>query len=153
MASKAGATVGAESERGRQPNQPGQPQQELEEPPIWEEVMGAAGLVLLLFVVGFLVYEALQPKTPPAIIVAVGEITATPTGWLVEVRAENQGDEPAEGVVVEGALLDPAGKAVETAEISLDYVPERSQRQAGLFFSADPADYLVQLRAKGYVVP
>ena len=129
------------------------PRPETEEPPIWEEVMGAVGLILFLLIVGFLVYEAVQPKTPPEIEVSAGEISTTPGGWLVEVRAENRGDSPAAGVIVEGSLLDPAGEPVETVEVTLDYLPELSTRLAGIYFAKDPARFRLELRAKGYVNP
>jgi uncharacterized protein (TIGR02588 family) len=125
-------------------------------PPIWEEAMGVVGLVLLLAVVGFLVYEALQPHSPPAVVVSAEEITPAPGGWLVQIRVENRGESTAAAVVVEGSLIDPAqpaGEPVEVSEVTLDYVPELSARRAGLYFEHDPADYRLELRAQGYVNP
>jgi uncharacterized protein (TIGR02588 family) len=55
-------------------------------------------------------------------------------------------------LLVEGVLKDGA-EIIETSEVTIDYVPAGSQRQAGLFFIRDPQQYELQLSAKGYEQP
>ncbi|HXF61214.1 MAG TPA: hypothetical protein VNK95_06335 [Caldilineaceae bacterium] len=124
--------------------------------PFWETVVGVIGLLMVLGVLGFLVYEALQPTSPPAIELHVEGITQNAGGYLVQVQAANRGGSTAAAVVVEGSLLASnaaAAQPVETSEITIDYIPENSSRQAGLFFAEDPAQYRLELRVKGYVEP
>jgi len=124
--------------------------------PFWEKAIGVLGLLLVLGVLSFFVYESLQPTTPPELVVEVTQIQKTEGGYLVEFAARNLGGSTAASVVVEGVLLpaaDPAGEPVESSEITLDYIPESSMRQGGLLFVEDPAAYQLELHAKGYVTP
>ncbi len=42
-----------------------------QETPFWEKAVGVAGLLIVLAVVGFLLYEALQPQTAAEIVAEV----------------------------------------------------------------------------------
>jgi uncharacterized protein (TIGR02588 family) len=64
----------------------------------------------------------------------------------------NEGGTTAAGLTVEGELRDGT-ESVETSDSTIDYVPSHSERQGGLFFTLDPGEYEVQLRAKGYEMP
>ncbi len=115
--------------------------------------MAIFGLLLVLAMLGVLTYEALGAgESPPDIanrVVAVRPVTG---GYLVQVEVRNRGDETTAGLTVEGTLKQ-GERDVETSEATLDYVPGRSTREAGLFFTEDPQLYQFELRALGYQKP
>jgi hypothetical protein len=95
-----------------------------QETPFWENAVGVAGLLIVLAVVGFLVYEALQPQTAASVTIE---------GALYDPA---QGDEP-----------------VETAEVTFDYIPDQSDRSGSFVFEHDPREYEVRLQVKGFMDP
>lgn len=119
----------------------------------WEWAIAAVGALLVLGVVAAMLHEALgRPSTPPRVELTVDTVIATGSGHLVEFRARNRGSRTAAMLVVEGELRGDTG-TVETAQTTLDYLPEGSERSAGLFFTHDPARYRLELRPKGYDHP
>jgi uncharacterized protein (TIGR02588 family) len=110
----------------------------------------------LLAIVGFLLYESLQPSTLPSVTVATEGITSAGDGYLVEIQATNTGESTAATVEIEGTLMpadDPNADPVETCTVSFDYIPSKATRRGGLFFVQDPAQYLLEVRALGYAKP
>jgi uncharacterized protein (TIGR02588 family) len=79
-------------------------------------------------------------------------VTPTRNGYVVTFRATNQGDVTAADLMVEGELLSGA-EIVERSSAALSYVPPRSQRLGGLFFTRDPRTLDLKLRATGYEQP
>jgi uncharacterized protein (TIGR02588 family) len=119
----------------------------------WEWVTGAVSAFLVLGAIGFMVYEEFaHPDTPAQIVVTVDTVFAGEHGFVVQVRASNEGGTTAAGLMVQGELKGDTG-VVETAEATLDYVPPRSHRRAGLLFTHDPARYALEVRPKGYDLP
>ena len=118
-----------------------------------EWVVAAASALLVLGAVGYLLYEALaEPPTPPAVEVTVEAVRAVGDGYLVEFEAQNRGRTTAAGLVVEGTLRRGA-ETVETASVTLDYVPAEGSRRGGLYFTEDPRAYALALRPTGYGRP
>ena len=126
-----------------------------QETPFWEKVVGAAGLLIVLAVVGFLLYEALQPQTAADIVAEVKAITPQAGGYLVDFDAANHGRQTAASVTIEGGLYDPAqgDEPVETAEVTFDYIPDQSDRTGSFVFKHDPRQYEVRLQVKGFMDP
>ncbi|HEU4883750.1 MAG TPA: TIGR02588 family protein [Longimicrobium sp.] len=119
----------------------------------WEWVAAAVSTALVLAVVGYLLYDGVvRPRTPPAIEVAADTVLHAGALWLVEFRATNGGHETAASVKIEGDLMQ-GDSSVEASEAVLDYVPGRSVRHGGLFFTRDPRAYRLELRAHGYQEP
>ena len=56
-----------------------------------------------------------------------------------------------EGHFAQLSLTPPGVK--EASEVTLDYLPPRSDREGGLFFAHDPRAGDLQLRAKGFARP
>jgi uncharacterized protein (TIGR02588 family) len=153
--------------QGRQQNQgQDQPEREIEgeaqaqarpqqETPLWEKLAGLVGLLLVLGVLGFLLYEAARPQTEAEIVTAVQSITPQAGGYLVIFTASNQGRQTAAAVLVEGALYDPASpeEPVETAEVTFDYIPDRSDRTGSFVFENDPRAYELRIQVKGFMEP
>ena len=100
-----------------------------------------------------MLYEAAAgDSSPPDITVHVDATLQIRNGYLVRFRAVNEGGSTAEGVTVEGVLRNGTD-SMETSNTVLEYVPAHSQREGGLFFTSDPRQYQLQLRAKGYENP
>ncbi len=131
----------------------GQAAQDAQETPLLEWIMALVGAALIVAAVGFLLYEALtQGDEPPRVVIEVLDVTVQDGRFLVEFDARNTGDETGAGVTIEGQLLQ-GGEPVETSSVTLPYVPGHSTRKGGLFFTEDPTQYDLQIRALGYERP
>lgn len=133
----------------------GKPRQSGKQPwhvPAWEWAIAAVGALLVLGMTGFMTYRAMHVGSPvPDLHVQAQQVHAGSGDFVVELQVSNEGG-GATNVAIEGELVNE-GKLVESANVTLDYVPARSRRQAGLIFSADPRQYTLRLRATGYEPP
>lgn len=121
--------------------------------PLLEWVIGALGLVIVTAVVGVLIYEAVAgDKSPPDIKLTVHSIASLQNGFLVKVRAENIGGEPAARVSITAEVWEQS-KVSESSETQFEHLPPHSFRDAGVFFQRDPRPNEIRLRALGYEVP
>jgi uncharacterized protein (TIGR02588 family) len=121
--------------------------------PLLEWLVAGIGALLVAGTIGYLVFQALwRDQTPPDVRIVTLRVLALEQNHLVEFRAVNRGGEPVAQLLVEGELVGPEGP-VETAEATLDYLPPASHRDGGLFFSRDPRQLDLRLRAKGYARP
>jgi uncharacterized protein (TIGR02588 family) len=129
------------------------PEAALEDIPALEWITGALGFVLVAGVIIFLCYSAITvTHSPPDITVSVASVMPRRNGYLVIVKAVNYGGSTAAGVVVEGEIRN-ASQVLERSETTLDYSPPGSEKHAGLFFTRDPRQFKLQVRALGYVEP
>lgn len=120
---------------------------------LWEWVVAAIGLLLVVGSIGFMVYEGIWgDHSPPAVRIQLDSIAATENGYLVRFRATNSGGSTAEGLTIEGQLSKD-DQNVETTETTLDYLPSHSVRKGGLFFTRDPRQFELSIRALGYEEP
>jgi uncharacterized protein (TIGR02588 family) len=118
-----------------------------------EWVVAGIGALLVMFAVGYMVHFAMtRPEGPPAVVLEVTAVSRTSAGYLVRFKATNTGHSTGAGIVVTGELSRD-GEAVEESEMTLDYLPQDSERQGGLFFTEDPAAHELVLRAQGYAEP
>lgn len=118
-----------------------------------EWALAALSALLVLAVLGHLLYEALaEPATPPEVRVTAEAVRPSGRGYLVEFEAQNRGQTTAAGLGVEGTLTRGA-TTVETRSTTVDYLPAESSRKGGLYFTEDPGDYELELRATGYDRP
>lgn len=128
-------------------------QQEKDAIPIWEWIVAGVGLVLVAGVIGFLIYEAFSGnRLPPDIKLSVGSVVQTRNGFLVTITAVNHGGITAEGVDIEGELK-RGTETIERSQTTIDYLPPRSNKKAGLFFTRDPRQFELQVRPLGYEEP
>ncbi len=124
-----------------------------EDTPLLEWIAGLVGMVILLAAIGFLLGQALQADdNPPSIVVEVRAITQQGDQFLVQFEATNEGGQTAADVTIEGQLIRD-GETVETGTSTITYIPAQSMRRGGLFFTQDPSDYTLDLRATGYEKP
>jgi uncharacterized protein (TIGR02588 family) len=118
-----------------------------------EWIIGAIGLLIVLSAVGLLMYEAIGgDKSPPDVKLTVETMEQLRNGYLVKVRAVNEGGEPAARVAIEVELLND-GEIVESGETQFEYLPAHSKREAGVFFTRDPRQGELRLKARGYEEP
>jgi uncharacterized protein (TIGR02588 family) len=121
--------------------------------PFWEWIVAYIGLALVLGSIGFMLYQAIAgDPSPPQVAVRTEAIRDLGHGYLVQIRAINQGGSAAANVGIEGMLTNHSGP-IEVSQTILDYVPARSYRQGGLFFTHNPQQFHMQLRAMGYAEP
>lgn len=121
--------------------------------PIWERIVAFVGLVILLSVLGFLVYEAIWgEESLPDIVLSADKVQENGDDYVVSFIARNEGGKTAAAVVIRAELVRD-GKVMEAAEATLDYLPSHSERRGGLFFVNDPRDGTIRIGALGYADP
>ena len=121
-------------------------------PPL-EWVAAAVGFALTSATLIFLLYRGLTDGPAlPDIVVEAEQVIELSRGYVVQIRAVNRGSRTAADVKIEGELK--SGDTVqETAETTFTYVPSRSERRGGLFFSKDPRQGQLTLQPKGFETP
>lgn len=113
----------------------------------------ALGMLFLVSSFTMLVRELFVAGRPIAeISIRVDEILPSAPGYLVSLKINNSGNATAAALGVEGVLM-RGGTNVETSLVTVDYVAAGSERDAALFFSNDPRDGDLTVRAKGYIEP
>jgi len=104
-----------------------------------EWLVFAVGLVLSVGVVAFLTYEATTAgDTPPSMVVQLGAPERQAQHFAVPVAVTNEGDQTAEGVLIE-VVLENGGVQQERAEFEIAFLPRGATRQAWAVFEADPS--------------
>ena len=118
-----------------------------------EWIISGLGLLLVIFAVSVLFYEAVAgDKSPPDVKLTVLVIEPLRNGYLVKLRAENEGGEAAARVQVKAELVKD-NETLEESDTQFEYLPPHSSRDAGVFFSSDPRAAEVRLKAHGYEEP
>ncbi len=121
--------------------------------PVWEWIIAAAGLILVVGSIGLTLYRAItEETTPPILEFSIDSIEPTANGYLVKFQVKNTGNQTAAALTVEGELKNGADSA-ETSTSTLAYAPANSVRRGGLFFTKNPQQFDLQIRATGYEEP
>lgn len=120
----------------------------------WEWAVAAAGVAILLAMVGYLLWEAVaQPSSgAPDIVISRTEVVPLGGRYLVRFHVINKGNSTGANVAVSGTLQD-GDKVIEASRTTIDFVPQHSESEGGLFFDTDPSAYRLGLRIEGYVRP
>jgi uncharacterized protein (TIGR02588 family) len=120
-----------------------------------EQIVSIIGALLVGGIILYLVMNALTGNhTPPNIYIEQRAMLPVENGYLIEVMVVNKGGETAANLEIEATLLEGDGETVvETSEVTIDYVAAESHNPIGLFFTHDPRQYTLELRAVGYEVP
>jgi uncharacterized protein (TIGR02588 family) len=123
-------------------------------PPLAEWIAAAVGLLLVLACAGVLGWHAWKGEAgPPQPSLQVGAIEALPGGgFLVRLQVRNAGSQAAADLHVSGELRS-GDAAPERSQALIDHVPAGSSREAGLYFTQDPRQGSLTLRAEGYRTP
>lgn len=115
-------------------------------------VFGVSAAILVALV-GFLIYDALRARSDaPAISVTTGAVIVRGQHFAVPVVVTNRGDQTAEGLRVEIALV-REGQDVEVAEVTFAFVPRASWREAWALFRNDPRQFQIETRGIGFEKP
>jgi uncharacterized protein (TIGR02588 family) len=122
--------------------------------PLLEWIAAGLGLLLTLGMLAIIGQEALRGDSSqlPAIEVRVARVVPAPSGFLVEIVANNRSGGTAAAVQIEG-MLKSGETEIEAASLTLDYVPGHAERKGGLFFTRDPRLYQLEVRPLGYQAP
>lgn len=110
------------------------------ERPLLQWGVAAVGGVVTLAVTGVVLWEALQPPSPPILQARIVETRATPNGYLAEVEVLNKGADTAAAVDLQGRLGD-----APPSTATVDYVPGHGRETAWLRFSDDPRTATVEV--------
>ncbi|MGH8729003.1 MAG: hypothetical protein ACREV9_12820 [Burkholderiales bacterium] len=122
--------------------------------PAWEWVIAGFGLLLVTAAIALLLHEAIrEPKSAPDIALDAAAPVKVRSGWHVTITATNRGGKTAAKLAILAELRDKNSKAVESAELTFDYLAPRSTRQGGVYFQNDPGQFELALTAKSYVAP
>ena len=120
----------------------------------WEWVAAAVSFVIVAAAIGFLIYDATDaPEAPLSIEITIDSVVVAGSGYLVEFRADNPSASTASAVPIEGTLRSDGVAGPEQSRVTLDYIPARSSRAGGLFFTRDPREGQLEIRAMGYAEP
>lgn len=120
---------------------------------VWEWLVAAVGLTLVLGTIGLTIYRVLiEENKPPQISVVVDSQQPSGDGYLVRFTVRNSGSQTAAAVAIEGELKNGTNTA-ETSSATLTYSPAHSTRRGGLYFTKNPQNFDLQIRATGYEEP
>ncbi|MCY7375825.1 MAG: hypothetical protein LH472_07615 [Pyrinomonadaceae bacterium] len=123
------------------------------ETPVWEWIIAAAGLIMVVAALGTTLYRAvIEESTPPILEISVTSVEPTANGYHVKFNVKNTGNQTAAGLAIEGELKNGA-ESVETSSATLAYAPAHSERGGGLYFTKNPQQFDLQIRATGYEKP
>lgn len=126
---------------------------EEQEVPVLEWIAAGIGFVLVAGAIGFMIYQAVTSKSaPPIIKITIESVVSADSGYLVNFEAQNTGEENASNVTIEGEIKN-GDESVEKSDVTIDYVPSHSKRKGGLYFSKNPRQFNLQIRAAGYKEP
>ncbi|MCY1054891.1 hypothetical protein [Nannocystis sp. SCPEA4] len=117
----------------------------------------AAGLALVLAIVGYLVVQLVRHgDAPPRLSVRLGAVTRSddvePAHFVVPVTVTNHGDRTVADVHVEVTLMKD-GAPLERSELHLAEVPRRSSRAGASTLEHEPAPDRLRVRVLGYSEP
>jgi len=120
-------------------------------PALFEWVIAAASVLLLLGILGYLGYEAVAARHGlPELAVELVEVVPQDEAFLVRITVHNRGERTAAQVGIEGVL---ATTSEQTSSLTLDYVPARSSQSGALLFADDPRGTDLSLRVTGFADP
>lgn len=134
-----------------EPADPGVPAGEAA-PPLSEWIVAGIGLALLVASVAYLLYDGNGRSQPPAPVLRMLAVEPLQGRFVVRVQALNESRTTAASLRVEGTLRRGA-ELVERSELEFDYLPGRSTREGGMFFTADPRGLQLELAARSYRAP
>ena len=128
------------------------PQIERRTIPRSEWIAAGIGVALVLASITVLIHSAATLRGSPQLSVRAASTEPAGRQYLVTIEVGNQGGSTAADARIEAELRRGA-EIVERSETTIDFVPPKSKRRAGLFFLNDPRAHELTLRASGYREP
>jgi uncharacterized protein (TIGR02588 family) len=121
--------------------------------PISEWIAASVGVVLVAASIAILVHSAMtSPDSAPRLSMRVASIEKAGEEFLVIIEVGNEGGSTAADARIM-AELRVDGVAVEHSETTIDFVPPKSTRRAGVLFSREPRADQLTMRVSGYREP
>lgn len=122
--------------------------------PHWIEwLTGAVSSLLILAIIAWIGYEAVNgTDTPADLRVDLVSTEKTDAGWRVQFDLSNSGETTAAAVEVRGTVAD-RGRLIEEAAVTFDYVAAHSLARGALIFTQDPNSHDFTIRAVGFTEP
>lgn len=118
-----------------------------------EWIAAACGAALFLAMIGYMTYAGIhEVDGAPSIELATVPPIAQGDRFLVGFTATNVGQATATSLTVR-ATLDEGEREVESQDVTIDYLPMRSSRAGGFFFTRDPKNYRLTVIATSYLDP
>lgn len=119
----------------------------------WEWVAAVLGAAVMAFAIGYMVWYGLtRSEGPPILVVEQKEIQKVGEDYLLQIIVRNEGHSSAAEVPIEGSLLE-GDNVIETSDVTIDFVPENSERAVYLQFTRDPKRFTLKVRARGAAQP
>ncbi|MEH6408576.1 MAG: hypothetical protein V7767_14965 [Leeuwenhoekiella sp.] len=108
--------------------------------------------ILVLFTLGFLVYEMIfEEQTSPDIVVTYGRMENKSGYTALPVKATNNGAETAENLRIE--IIAGSAKTEEKANLDFDYLPGKSSATGWVTFKYNQNPKTIQVHVLGYSIP
>lgn len=122
--------------------------------PHWVEwLTGLVSAILIVAMLGWVGWEAVsEDDMAPEFGIEITARSAVEGGYRVEFDIINTATRTAAAVMVRGEMRD-GDNVIEQADISFDYVPAQSKASGALFFTHDPDQAQLTIRAIGYTDP
>lgn len=127
--------------------------EEAQEITIYEWVCAALGCLLVFGSISFMAYKAATATDkPPDLSAEVKSVEKLKSGYLVKFEVKNEGEFTAAAAHIKGELK-KGDKTEESSSTTIAYVPSFSTRSGGIFFTKNPEDFKLDVRATGYTEP
>jgi uncharacterized protein (TIGR02588 family) len=115
-------------------------------------VVSVLSALLVVAVIGYLVRDAMRPERPASFVVRTGAVRHVAESYEIPVRVRNVGDAAAKDVMVHVSIAS-GERTVGESEITIDWLPGRSDHEATAVFREDPAGLRVSSEVTGYNTP
>lgn len=115
-------------------------------------VFAVSAVIVIGCVAALAISGVRSGKEPPDVTVEVGAPSRGASGYRVPVRVRNDGDETAEGVTIEVAMI-AGGEEVERGEFTVAFLPRKSRREGWVVFQRDPACCTLRAHPLGFEKP
>ncbi len=113
----------------------------------------AVALAIVSACIAVLIAQMLRTDaTSPHLVATVGAVESVSSGFRVPVKVRNDGGETAAQVAVV-VTLESGGEELERSELTLAFVPHRSERLGFVVFRRDPRCCSIHARATGFEKP
>lgn len=121
-----------------------------------EKIATTVSAMLVAAVIGILFWDAVHPNARPAFKTRIESLEGTASTYRATLTVVNIGDDAAKSVQVHAELLPAnADTAVAEADLAVDWLPGKSERQVVALFARPDSGGAFRVKAdvRGYSVP
>lgn len=118
-----------------------------------EWIAAACGAILFLAMIGYMTYAGFhEVEGAPHVELTTQSPVAQGNRFLVRFTATNLGQATATSLTLRATLAE-GDTEIESQEVTIDYLPMRSSRAGGFFFSRNPEKLRLSVVATSYLDP